>query len=83
MRTGADTYESLITSRSNTATNKAKNTKGFYLDEIFYYNSGTSITSGNYTGTYCIHRASSGIDFRYSSNCGTTWLVHLYCYIDK
>ena len=81
MRTGADTYESLVTSRSNTATNKAKNTKGFYLDTILYYNSGTNITSGKYTGTWCVHIASSGIDFRYSSNCGSTLVAYKPVYL--
>lgn len=80
MRTGDGLYESIVTSRT-TATTKTKNTSGFYLDEIFYYNSSTTITSGNTTGTYTLYKQLHSLDFRYSSNCGTTLVSYKPVYL--
>lgn len=81
MRTGDGLYESIVTSKS-TATTKTKNPSGFYLDEIFYYSSsGSAITSGNTTGTYCLFKQGHSLDFRYSSNCGSTLVAYKPIYL--
>lgn len=46
LRTGADTWESIVTS-NDTGTNKSANTSGFYLDTVYYYNSSSSVSSGS------------------------------------
>lgn len=81
MRTGDGLYESIVTSKS-TATTKTKNPSGFYLDEIFYYSSsGSAITSGNTTGTYVLYSQGHSMDFRYSSNCGSTLVAYKPIYL--
>lgn len=50
LRTGADTWESIVTS-NDTGTNKSANTSGFYLDTVYYYNSSASISGGSSTYT--------------------------------
>lgn len=81
MRTGDGLYESIVTSKSTAAT-KTKNPSGFYLDEIFFYNTdGSNITSGNTTGTYALYKQGHSMDFRYSSNCGSTLVAYKPIYL--
>ena len=72
MRTGADTYESIVTAtNAGIGTNHIVNTAGFYLDTILRYGANTTVSNGNFSGSqrFLTH---TNIDFRYSCNCGTT-----------
>lgn len=81
MRTGDGLYESIVTSKT-TATTKTKNPSGFYLDEIFFYkNSGSTITSGNTTEASALYKQGHNMDFRYSSNCGSTLVAYKPIYL--
>lgn len=70
-----------VTSVRSTATNKIKNTSGFLLSNILYYNNGTTITSGNLNGTWANYISINNFSFQYSSNCGTTLVPYKSLYL--
>ena len=68
MRTGDDTWESLVTT-SGTGTSKTKNTSGFILGSEVLYQDQASYTSGSIVpqaGAWC----TTSFDTRYSTNGG-------------
>ena len=68
MRDTEDTWTSLTTT-AGTGTSKARYTGGLNPDKLLYMGSSSSYAAGASTGT-CYD--ASAIDFRYSSNCGST-----------
>ena len=70
MKTAENQWSSLTTSAvTGTGTNKSRYTGGFLLGKIMYNSNNSTYNSGNSSGT-CYDAYS--IDFRYSTNCGTT-----------
>lgn len=65
----SETTWASFTKTAGTGTTKAKNTAGFIPDKIYYSSGNATYTSGNKTTT-CYDALA--INFRYSSNCGTT-----------
>ncbi len=73
-------YESFVLYKSELTT-KSKNTSGFRLGKILYYGGSTTITSDKSTSNWTLYEAKSDIDFRYSSNCGTTLTAYKPVYL--
>ena len=61
-----------FTTTHGTATNKAKNTASFKLGNIYYMSTGSNYNSGQINGANIVTSHAIAIDFRYSTNCGTT-----------
>ena len=61
-----------FTTTHGTATNKAKNTASFKLGNIYYMSTGSNYNSGQINGANIVTSHAMAIDFRYSTNCGTT-----------
>lgn len=74
------TWESL-TAASGTGTSKAKNTNGFVLGQMYLYWSSTNISAGSTVATSTIKTYADWVDFRYTSNCGTTLTSHKMIYL--
>jgi len=73
-RTIDGTYQSVVTTASSTATTKSRNATGFDPTSFFYY-SGTNRTNGaNFKAN--AYKIYSGINFAYSSNCGSTLVAY-------
>lgn len=63
---------SLVT-LSSTGTTKSKSSYGFFpVNTHFYYYNGTNYSANNIASDAALNDSYSLIDFRYSSNCGTT-----------
>ena len=75
------TWEGLTIGNATTATTSTKNTSGFVLGQMYWYQSGTNIASGSITGTSTIRTAQDWADFRYTSNCGSTLTNNKMIYI--
>lgn len=73
------TYQSFTT--NNGTGTKTKNTVGFLLGHIFYLNMGGNVAAGAVTGYNVVRTYQSGVDFRYSSNCGTGLTANKMVYI--
>ena len=82
MKDGDGKYQS-FTITYGTGTTKTKNPVGFNLNEgvIYYHNSGTNYTLNQRVPTGTAYWKNVGIDFRYSSNCGSTLTNEEYLYI--
>ena len=74
------TWQSLTTTHG-VDTNKAKNTTGFKLGQIYYMNTNSNYNSGAVTGDNVVTSYGLNFDFRYSSNCGTTLVTNKPLYI--
>lgn len=82
MRTSADRWDSIVTT-SSTATTKARNTAGFRVGSELYHTGNYTVAantglSGAWRSIYSYIRR---IDFRYSSNCGTTLTANKPVYL--
>ena len=79
------TWEKITDTSVNysTGTTKTVNTSGFLLNQIKYYNSTTNCANGAKIGSNTCYVKHSGIDLRYSTNCGspTTWPNGSYIYL--
>lgn len=82
MKDGNGTYQSFTTTHG-TGTTKAKNTAGFDLSDgvVYYHYSGTNYASGEFAGTGTATPIYHSVDFRYSSNCGSTLTNNKELYI--
>lgn len=79
------TWEKITSTNANysTATTKVVNPNGFILNQIKYYYTTTNYASGALVAANYIYSKYSGIDLRYSTNCGNTpgWVVGQYIYL--
>lgn len=71
MEDSAGKWQSLVLSNS-TATSKSKNTTGFRPEKMFYYHSGSTVSSSAQAAANTLYQAMNNVDFRYTVNCGTT-----------
>lgn len=79
--TNDDKLTGFVTSYS-TGTTKTKNTATFKINApIYYYTSSTEKASGSYTGDNTLAYQYSSVDFRYSTNCGTTLTANKPIYL--
>ena len=81
MRDSTGAWASLTTT-SGIGEDKVNNPNGLFIDKIYYstgYSSGTSptyiSTSGNTVYTKIVYTACSGVDLRYSTNCGSNLIT--------
>ena len=56
----------------STGTSKSVNTNGFILGNIRYYNTTAIVANGANTASNTMYEKAATLDFRYSTNCGTT-----------
>ena len=79
------TWEKITNTSVNytTATTKTVNTSGFLLNQIRYYNTTTNVANGAKIASNVCYVKHSGLDLRYSTNCGspTTWPNGSYMYL--
>ena len=68
-----------FTTNNGTGTSKTKNTTGYKLGQLFYFYSSSNIAAGATFGSSYSFMA--GVDFRYSSNCGSTLVANKPVYI--
>ncbi len=79
--TNNDKLTGFVTSYS-TGTTKTKNTATFKINApMYYYTSNAEKASGSYTGDNSLAYQIATIDFRYSSNCGTTLTANKPVYL--
>lgn len=74
-------WEGLTVGNATAATTSTKNTHGFVLGQMYLYWSSTNISAGAKTGTSVIRTAQDWVDFRYTSNCGTTLTAYSMIYL--
>lgn len=60
------------TSTYSTGTSKSVNTRGFILGNIRYYNTTAIVANGANTASNTMNEKAATLDFRYSTNCGST-----------
>lgn len=60
------------TSTYSTGTSKSINTRGFILGNIRYYNTTAIVANGANTASNTMNEKAATLDFRYSTNCGST-----------
>ena len=77
MRDSTGAWASIVAS-SGTGTDKNINPAGFYIDKILYNAGSSDLASGTATKVYSSY---SSIDFRYSSNCGTSLIAREPVYL--
>lgn len=82
MKDGNGTYQSLTTTHG-TATTKVKNPVGFDLSDgaRYYHYTSSNVASGSRVGAGTATPIYHSVDFRYSSNCGTTLTANKTLYI--
>lgn len=56
----------------STGTSKSVNTRGFILGNIRYYNTTAIVANGANTASNTMNEKAATLDFRYSTNCGST-----------
>lgn len=79
--TNNDKLTGFVTSYS-TGTTKTKNTATFKINApMYYYTSNAEKASGSYTGDNSLAYQIATVDFRYSSNCGTTLTANKPVYL--
>ena len=79
--TNNDKLTGFVTSYS-TGTTKTKNTATFKINApMYYYTSNAEKASGSYTGDNSLAYQLATVDFRYSSNCGTTLTANKPVYL--
>lgn len=79
--TNNDKLTGFVTSYS-TGTTKTKNTATFKINApMYYYTSNVEKASGSYTGDNSLAYQIATVDFRYSSNCGTTLTANKPVYL--
>ena len=79
--TNNDKLTGFVTSYS-TGTTKTKNTATFKINApMYYYTSNVEKASGSYTGDNSLAYQIATVDFRYSSNCGTTLIANKPVYL--
>ena len=79
--TNNDKLTGFVTSYS-TGTTKTKNTVTFKINApMYYYTSNAEKASGSYTGDNSLAYQIATVDFRYSSNCGTTLTANKPVYL--
>lgn len=67
---------------ASTGTTKTKNTASYMINApMFYLNSGTDGTVGSVIGDNLLLTQHSGIDFRYTANCGATLVQYRPVYL--
>ena len=70
-----------FTTDSGTGTSKTKNPSGFVLGRMFYLSRSTDIAANGVNADNQVTEYVNLIDFRYSSNCGTTLVANKPLYI--
>jgi hypothetical protein len=79
------TWEKITATNANysTGTSKSVNTSGFILNQLRYYGTTTTVTSGVKIATNVLYEKAASVDMRYSTNCGgtTTWALGDYIYL--
>ena len=76
-----NTLQSFVTSAS-TGTTKTKNTASYMIGApLFYFNSSSDVAAGSVCADNTLWTQHSGIDLRYSTNCGATLTQYLPVYL--
>jgi len=76
-----NTLQSFVTSAS-TGTTKTKNTASYMIGApLFYFNSSSDVAAGSVCADNSLWTQHSGIDLRYSTNCGATLTQYLPVYL--
>ncbi len=83
METNNGTYQSLTSTFNNTGTSHTRNTVKFRPERIFYSNRGSDIAANNTsdTGNSWMDQQTNLIDYRYSTNCGSTLTARMPFYL--
>ena len=80
MEDSSGKWQSLVMSNS-TATSKSKNATGFRPEKMFYYHSGSTVSPSAQVAATTLYQATNSVDFRYSTNCGTTLTAYKAVYL--
>ena len=71
MEDSSGKWQSIVMSNT-VAMSKSKNATGFRPERMFYYHSGSTVSSSAQVATTTLYQAMNNVDIRYSTNCGTT-----------